>query len=288
MNHLFRELAPISANGWQEIEKEAKRTLKTILAARKLVDFVGPKGWQASAVGIGRIEEVEPPAHSRVEARLRRVLPLVELRVPFEILRSELDAIDRGAKDPDIDPVIEAARRIAIAEDRVVFHGYPAAGIQGICEGRGDGAIELNDDYASYPILVATALNRLRDAGVDGPFAVALSERSYTSLTESTDAGYPVLEHVRRLIDGPLVWAPGVDGAVVLSMRGGDFELTVGQDFSIGYLDHDAERVQLYIEESFTFWLQSPQAAVPLVLPGSDGFSRANLDTVTDEEAASV
>ena len=103
--------------------------------------------------------------------------------------------------------------------------------------------------------------------GVDGPFAVALSERCYTSLTESTQAGYPVLEHVQRLIDGPLVWAPGLDGAVVLSMRGDDFQLTVGQDFSIGYLDHDAERVRLYIEESFTFWLESPQAAVPLVFP---------------------
>jgi uncharacterized linocin/CFP29 family protein len=181
--------------------------------------------------------------------------------------RSELDAIDRGAKDPDTDPVIEAARSIAIAEDRAIFHGYPAAGIRGICEGRADAAVQLSDDYTSYPILVATALNRLLDAGVDGPFAVALSERCYTTLTEATQAGYPVLEHVQRLIDGPLVWAPGLEGAVVLSMRGDDFQLTVGQDFSIGYLDHDAERVRLYIEESFTFRLQSPQAAVPLVFP---------------------
>jgi uncharacterized linocin/CFP29 family protein len=274
MNHLHRELAPISDAGWAEIEKEAQRTLKTTLAARKLVDFVGPQGWDASAVGTGRIRQVDPPSSGKVEARLRQVLPMVELRVPFEIRRSELDAIDRGAKDPDTDPVIEAARAIAIAEDRAAFHGYPAAGIRGMCEGRGDVAVELSEDYASYPVLVATALNRLRDAGVDGPFAVALSERCYTSLTESTQAGYPVLEHVQRLIDGPLVWAPGLDGAVVLSMRGDDFQLTVGQDFSIGYLDHDEERVRLYIEESFTFWLQSPQAAVPLVFPATKAVAR--------------
>ena len=267
MNHLLKELAPISDAGWQEIEKEAQRTLKTMLAARKLVDFVGPEGWEASAVGTGRNKKVDPPAPGKVEARLRQVMPMVELRVPFEMRRSELDAIDRGAKDPDTDPVIEAARSIAIAEDRAIFHGYPAAGIRGICEGRADAAVQLSDDYTSYPILVATALNRLLDAGVDGPFAVALSERCYTTLTEATQAGYPVLEHVQRLIDGPLVWAPGLEGAVVLSMRGDDFQLTVGQDFSIGYLDHDAERVRLYIEESFTFWLQSPRAAVPLVFP---------------------
>jgi uncharacterized linocin/CFP29 family protein len=274
MNHLHRELAPISDAGWQEIEKEAQRTLKTLLAARKLVDFVGPEGWEASAVGTGRNATVEPPLSGPVEARLRQVMPMVELRVPFAMRRSELDAIDRGAKDPDTDPVIEAARAIAIAEDRAIFHGYPAAGIRGICEGSADAAVELSDDYASYPILVATALNRLRDAGVGGPFAVVLSERCYTSLTESTQAGYPVLEHVQRLVDGPLVWAPGLEGAVVMSTRGDDFQLTVGQDFSIGYLDHDAERVRLYIEESFSFWLQSPQAAVPLVFPQANVLPR--------------
>ncbi len=265
MDHLFRELAPVSAAAWQEIEKEAERTLKTTLAARKLVDFVGPLGWEASAVGKGRSQAVQPSPQPRVQARLREVLPLVELRVEFEMSRHELDAIDRGAKDFDTDPVIEAARAIAIAEDRAIFHGYPSAGIRGMCED--DGAIELGSAAIDYPALVTTALNRMRDAGVGGPFAVALSERCYKELSEATEGGYPVLQHVRRLIDGPLVWAPGLDGALVVSMRGDDFELTVGQDFSIGYLDHDAERVRLYIEESFTFWLLSPQAAVPLVFP---------------------
>ncbi len=268
MNHLFRELAPISEAGWQEIENEAKRTLKTTLAARKLVDFVGPLGWQASAVGIGRSKTAEPPARTSVETRLREVLPLVELRVPFELRRSELSALDRGAKDFDTDPIIDAAREIAIAEDRAVFHGYPSAGIRGICESA-DSSVQISGATTDYPALVTNALNRLRDAGVGGPFAIALSERCYAELTEATDDGYPVLQHVRRLIDGPIVWAPGLEGAVVLSMRGEDFEMTVGQDFSIGYLDHDSGSVRLYIEESFTFWLLSPQAAVPLVFPSS-------------------
>ena len=49
------------------------------------------------------------------------------------------------------------------------------------------------------------------------------------------------------------MWAPAVDGAVVLSQRGGDFELTVGQDFAIGYRSSDAASVDLYLEESTTF-----------------------------------
>jgi uncharacterized linocin/CFP29 family protein len=264
MNHLFRELAPISDAGWQEIDKEATRTLKTTLGARRIVDFVGPKGWDFAAVATGRSEPIAPPVKAEMTARMRQVLPLVELRVPFEIARSELDAVDRGAKDPETDPVIAAARQIAIAENRAIFHGFPEAGIRGICEAQEAVAIPFAEDFTAFPNAVASAKTKLRDSGVSGPYAVALSERAYNALSETTSGGYPVLEHVRRLVDGPLVWTPGLDGAVVMSMRGGDFELTVGQDFSVGYLDHDAQKVRLFIEESFTFWLLSPQAAIPL------------------------
>ena len=264
MNHLLRGLAPFSDAAWQEIDREAARTLKTSLGARRVVDFVGPKGWEFAAVGTGRDRPVPAPDKTKVEARLRHVLPLVELRVPFEMKRSELDAIDRGARDLDTDPVIAAARQIAIAEDHVIFQGYAAAGIRGIAEAQQAQAISFGDNFAEFPIAIASAKNKLRDNGVSGPYAVALSEQAYTGLTETTSGGYPVLEHVRHIVDGPLVWTPGLDGAVVLSMRGGDFELTMGQDFSVGYLDHDAQTVRLYIEESFTFWLLSAQAAIPL------------------------
>lgn len=265
MNHLLRELAPISTVGWQEIEKEATRTLKTTLAARKLVDFIGPQGWTASAVGTGRSDSVASPGEANVRARLRKVLPLVELRVLFEMSREDLDDIERGAKDPDTDAVIAAARAIAMAEDRAVFHGFAAAGIRGICETQAKQGLPIGDDYEQFPEVVTTALNRLRDEGVDGPYAIALGEECWRGLTATTHGGYPVMEHIRHLVDGPMVWAPGLDGSLVLSMRGDDFQLTVGEDFSIGYLGHDHDKVRLYIEETFTFWLLSPQAAIPLI-----------------------
>lgn len=264
MNSLFRELAPISEDAWSEIDKEARRTLKTMLGARRIVDFSGPLDRKAGAVNTGRLEPLAAPAGEQIEARLRRVQPLVELRAPFDLLRDELDAVDRGATDPDLDPLIAAARTIAKSENRAVFHGFPAAGIAGICEAAGGARLPLTSDYEAYPIAVATAIGRLRDAGVGGPYAIALSERCYTGLTETTKSGYPVIEHVRRLLDGPIVWTPALEGAAVVSLRGGDFELTVGQDLSIGYLEHDARRVRLFVQESFAFRVLSPQAAVPL------------------------
>ena len=264
MNQLLRELAPVASEGWALIEEEAKRTLKLKLAARKLVDFSGPLGWQASAVNLGRVTRLAEAPGDGAEARLRKVQPLVELRIPFELQREELEAAGRGGDDPVLDAVRDAAGRAAIAEDRAVFNGYAAAGIRGIVEEAATSRLSLSDDFQAYPGVVAEAINKLHQAGVQGPYGIALGPRCYTGLTKTTHGGYPVMEHVRRLLDGPIVWAPAVDGAVVLSLRGGDFELTVGQDFSIGYLEHSASSVRLYLQESFTFRVLAAEAAVPL------------------------
>lgn len=266
MNPLLRELAPIPAPAWELIETEAQRALKIKLAARKLVDFSGPLGWEAAAVSTGRVERLSTDPAKGVEGRLRTAQPLVELRVPFEVARDEIDAMARGAKDPQLDAVREAAGAAALAEDRAVFHGYAAGAIRGIAQCASEAALSLPEEYAAYPSVIADAINRLHSAGVAGPYAIALGPPSYTGLTKTTKDGFPVLAHVRRLVDGPIVWAPGLEGAAVLSMRGGDFELTVGQDWSIGYLDHAAESVRLYLQESFTFRVLAPEAAVPLAL----------------------
>jgi uncharacterized linocin/CFP29 family protein len=266
MIDLLRRLGPVSDEAWTAIDDEARQTLKRFLGARRLVDFHGPKGWSFSAIDLGRVEKLSKPPRDNVEGSLRQVQPLVELRTEFTLLRSEIEVIDRGGPDPDLDPVREAARAIALAEDRAIFHGYSPAGIRGINERPMAECTPITDDYEKYPRAVAEALNRLRNEGIDGPYAIALGPRCYKGLTETVSrGGYPVIDHVRKLVDGPIVWAPGMDGATVLSTRGGDFELFVGRDFSIGYQTHDATSVSLYLIESFTFRLVTPQAAVPLV-----------------------
>jgi uncharacterized linocin/CFP29 family protein len=264
MNDLLREHAPISAAAWVQIEAEAKRTLEVLLAARRFVDFKGPLGWSAGAIPNGRTETLATPLQEGVVSRIRLVQPLTEIRVPFEVPRAELEAIGRGAADADLNSVRNAARAAAIAEDRAVFQGYPAAHIRGIFAASSALQLSIPEQYEAYPDVVAEATHRLRSEGVSGPYGIALGPRCYTGLTRSTTRGYPIIDHVRKLVDGPIVWAPAADGAVVSSLRGGDFELSVGQDFSIGYLDHTSTSVLLYLQESFTFRVLTPEAAVPL------------------------
>jgi uncharacterized linocin/CFP29 family protein len=154
---------------------------------------------------------------------------------------------------------------MATAENRAVFHGWQAAGITGIAEASTHDAIALGDDCERYPRHVARAVESLLCAGVGGPYGLALGPEAYTRVLETTEhGGYPLLEHLRKIIGGPLVWAPGVHGAVVVSQRGGDFLFEVGEDLSIGYDDHDADAVQLYLVESFSFRVATSEAAVAL------------------------
>ena len=272
MNNLKRELAPISAAAWEEIDGEASRVLKLKLAGRKLVDFVGPLGPTGAAVNTGRRERLDKGPVADVEASRRQVLPLVELRAYFDLSREEMDAVERGSKDPELQPLIDAATRIAYAEDNAIFHGYPAGGIQGIDKASGHPSLPISDDYQAYPHTIAEATRLLRLAGVDGPYAIALGPRSYTGLTQAVgDGGYPVLNVVRKLVDGPIVWAPAISGAVVLSLRGGDFELTVGRDLSIAYQSHTDASVRLYLVETMTFRVLTPEAAVALVHQNGKG-----------------
>ncbi|MDQ6838088.1 MAG: bacteriocin family protein [Actinomycetota bacterium] len=269
MNHLLRELAPLSDAAWSQVSDEAKSRLTNYLAGRRLVDFAGPSGWQHSAYNLGTSTPIDgPPKVSGVQARSRRILPLCELRVPFVLLRAELDDADRGNEDIDLDPLAEAAVAIALAENQAVFHGYPAASITGITEASSHDPVHVAGGLEEFPKFVASGVERLRLAGVIGPYGLALSSELWTDVVETTEhGGYPLFNHLGRILDGgPIVWAPGVEGGVIISQRGGDFLVDSGQDMSVGYLAHDVTTVTLYLEESFTFRVTSDDAAVALTL----------------------
>ena len=263
MNNLHRELAPISDAAWADIESEAKRTFKRNVAGRRVVDLQGPDGTGLSAVGTGHLARLDPPAEG-VISRARLFQPIVELRVPFVVSRDAVDDVERGSQDSDWQPVKDAATKIAFAEDRAVFEGYSAAGIAGIRESSSNPALSLPEDVRDYPDTVSRAVSALRLAGVNGPYSLLLSADAYTAVNETADHGYPVRDHLARVIDGDIIWAPAIDGAFVLSTRGGDYELHLGQDLSIGYSSHDSTSVELYFQESLTFLMYTSEAAVAL------------------------
>jgi uncharacterized linocin/CFP29 family protein len=263
MNNLHRELAPISEAAWTDLEDEARRTFTRHLAGRRLVDVPELGGLTLAAVNTGHKSPIDPPGEG-VLAHLRQAQALVELRVPFIVSRSAVDSVERGAKDPEWQPVKDAARQIAYSEDRLVFEGYPAAGIDGLRGASTNPELSLPAEAREYPHTVSRAISALRLAGVGGPYSLALSADAYTAVNETSDHGYPIHEHLARLIDGQIIWAPAIQGAFLVTTRGGDYELDLGQDLSIGYEAHDATSVHLYLQETLTFRALTGEAAVAM------------------------
>jgi uncharacterized linocin/CFP29 family protein len=264
MDHLLRSHAPISDAGWTLLDEEARERLTPALAARKLVDFEGPHGWEHSATNLGRTNPLPDAPAEGVSGRRRRVLPVVELRADFEVSREELRDADRGANDADLAALDRAAHQIALAENVAVFHGWAGA-ITGIAKSSPHETLHLGDATDEYPRPVAAAVEALLCSGITGPYGMALGREQHRRVVETAEhGGYLVLDHLRKILEGPIVWAPGVNGAVVVSLRGGDFTMESGQDLSIGYDSHDGDVVRLYLEESFSFHAVTPEAAVSL------------------------
>ena len=265
MDLLKRQKAPIVDQAWSQIDEEARRVLKLHLAGRKLVDFSGPHGWQFGAVNTGRLQHIDTGPVPNVGHAVRDVRPLVELRAPISLPILELDYAARGADDLDLDPVILAAESIARAEDEAIFHGFAEGKIRGIVQATPHTPIEVRSSQA-WPSAVSAAKEVLRMAGINGPYALALGIAAYDELTADGDDGYPLRKRIdENVSEGNLIWAPALEeGAVLLSMRGGDYELTVGQDLSVGYTSHDRTTVELYITESFTFRVLEDKAAILL------------------------
>lgn len=262
---LKRKLAPVLPAAFEAIDAEASRVLKLNLAGRRIVDFRGPHGWELAALNTGRLTMVPDEPEREVHVGIRQAQPLIEVRAPIRLPIMELDSIARGAPDPDLRAVVTAAERVAHVEDSAIFNGLAAAGIVGILPASPHHPHRLPPEVTHLPRAILAARETLRQAGVDGPYALVLDAAYTAQVLAAAEDGYPLSKRLtEEVLDGPLVRAPAIDGGVLLSVRGGDYELTVGQDLSIGYAAHDRHIVELYLTESFTFRVLEPMAAVRL------------------------
>lgn len=252
--------APIAPDAWTALEADTRETLKQHLVGRRVVDFDGPHGLGFAALNLGAIEPTE--VAPGISGGTRQVLPLLEVRVPFELSRAVLDARERGAPELDDDPALDAARRLAELEDRAIFYGLESARVRGLLAASSQPRIPLGSDAMGTIDAVTRALLALDEAAVDGPYAVVLGHSAYRRVAAGPE--YPPLRQLRELVGERVLRSRVLQGGLVISLRGGDFRLSVGQDADIGYASHDAERVSLYLVESFTFLVSSPEAIVGL------------------------
>lgn len=260
MDILRKSLAPISDAAWAEINDTAKDVLSSVLSARRFLDVEGPKGWNFAALSTGRIQ-VPAGQKGPVKYGIHQVLPLVEARIPFELNIWELDNVARGAEDIDLGPLEEAAREIARFEENIIYEGFKPGGFAGLKNSSAYDAVEFPEEGDEIIGAVSLALSKLKAASIEGPYSLVLHTERWQKVNAYV-RGYPLRKQLEGLLGGSIIMAPYIKDSYLVSERGGDLKMVIGQDLSIGYESHSSKTVQLYFTESFTAQVIEPAAII--------------------------
>lgn len=263
MDILKRNMAPLADVAWEAIDERAEQVLKNILTARKAVKVDGPKGLDFTQISEGRLDLIEDA--SVVKAGIYKVKPLVEARVRFSLKKWELDNITRGAKDIDLEALEKAVAELAYFEEKAVYKGYSAGDIRGLKEASAHDAIAFGESGSAIMEAITKGTLLLKDFFVSGPYVLILGKEAFTRISRDVQ-GYPLIQRIQNLIQGQILISDAVDGGFLMPFNHEDLELTVGQDFAIGYESSDHESVNLFMTESFTFRVLDENIIVPFKL----------------------
>ncbi len=263
---LKRHLAPLGAEAWKLIDAQAATVLKGNLSARALVPFNGPHGLATAAVNLGGVTAATKRVVPDVQWGMRQVLPLIETFTPFALSLEDLEQVERGGVSPDLQPVIEAARKAAIFEETAIYSGLPEGGYAGLISSSPHKPVTLPGAAAGIVGAIGSAVLALQKSSIGGPYHLVLGSAAYQALTLGDMQGRPLSTFISDLLLGGCIrWSPVLNaGGVLFSGRGCDSELTVGQDYAIGFAGTEDDTLNLFIMASFAFRVIEPAAAIAL------------------------
>lgn len=263
MNILKKSMAPITDAAWEEIRVRTRQILGLNLTARKFVDIDGPNGLEKGGISTGRL--ILPGEHTDkgINYGIREMLPMVEVRRPFELNLWELDNLERGAKDIDLSSLEEAAREISLFEERAIYQGFEPANIKGLSQSAEAEPVVIPENINDFLREIGNQVIQLDRKAVEGPYSLVITENEWINLINLSQ-GYPVMLQLKEILGGQVLINHSNNNSFLVSHRGGDYELVLGQDISVGYNSHDTKTVKLYFTSSFTFRVLSPEAVIVL------------------------
>ncbi|MGS0971710.1 MAG: family 1 encapsulin nanocompartment shell protein [Candidatus Izemoplasmataceae bacterium] len=248
MDLFKKNLAPIATDAWEEIEERADEVIKATLSARKVLFVNGPLGLQKHAVSTGKLDIIN--TKKDVTAGLYQVKPLLETRIKFALSRWELDNVLRGATDVELSPLEDAVKEIALYEEETIYNGNKEANIQGLTQLAAT-SFEVNNDASAILEAIASGVLTLQDAFAKGGYNLVVGDDFYKALAKPHGAKL-LLNIVEDLIGGSVVRSKVLKGALLLPYNHPDLELTIGQDYEIGYDMHDKQEVHFFAMNAFT------------------------------------
>jgi len=259
MDILKKNIAPITDAAWSEIETQTKRMVKEYRTGRKLADVNGPRGIELGAISTGRLKVPSNQSKEGVRVGIREVVPLVEVRKPFSLDLWELDNASRHADDVDLGPLEKAATQMAAFEDQCLYYGFDNHIAPGLVNAVSQAPQKVKLNVNDFMKTLAGQITGLQKDGVQGPYALVLPDKVWETLVADS-TGYPFHTLVTEVTRGTVLTHHTNKDVFLVSERGGDIELHLGQDLALGYDAHDKKKVHLFFTESFTYQIHSPEA----------------------------
>lgn len=259
MDILKRELAPISQSVWDEIDNRAREVFESYLSARQIVSLKGPLGLNYTVVPEGRIGVNEEK--DGVNYGLYKVKPLVETRVEFELDKTELDNLERGALDLELDSLEEAVRKSALFEENAIYNSLENAQIKGLDEASKNDPIQLGESSSDIMEAVTDGMLKLKEAFVGDNYVLVVGPKIWKKINKLSE-NYPLMRKLEETLGNKVMFSHVVDGALLLPVDHGDLEMTLGKDFSIGFDSVNGNKVKFFIMETFTFRVLDPAIIV--------------------------
>jgi len=259
MNILKKPLAPITDKAWDEILLQSERVIHTFRTGRKIADVTGPLGIDFGAVSTGELLIPSKQSAEGVQIGIREVVPVMEARKSFELNRWELDNASRDVANLDLNPLEKAVQQMASFEDLCLYYGFDNSIAPGLANANKHKPVKAKMQTTDFLHTLATQVANLQKDGVEGPYTLIFPDEVWAVLV-SNSLNYPLKTLVKEITAGTIITHPVNKDIFLVSERGGDFELHLGQDISIGYEDHDKEKVNLFVTESFIYQIHSPEA----------------------------
>jgi uncharacterized linocin/CFP29 family protein len=259
MNILKKNLAPITEKAWEEIELQSERIIREFLTGRKIADVSGPKGIGLGAISTGRLLIPSDQSKEGINFGLREVIPIIEVRKTFTLDLWELDNASRSAENLDLSALEKAAQQIAAFEDEALYYGFDSNIAVGLMNAAESKPVKVKVHTTDFLKALAEQVNSLQINGVEGPYTLVMPDKVWASLVADSTA-YPLTLLLKGVTVGDLIIHHHNTDIFLVSERGGDFELHLGQDISLGFEGHDAKKVKLFFTESFAYQIHAPEA----------------------------
>ena len=258
MDFLKRELAPITANGWKEIEERAAAVLSKELSARKFIRVTGPLGRDVTSVTTGRMDV---KTKDDIKYGVYKVQPLIESRICFPLSRWELDNIERGAKDVDYTSLDDGVRKAAKFEEEAIFKGLEDGQVDGIYKSSSYEALDFGKTADETLKAIFDGVLKLDAAFAKKPYVLVVSNEKWYYLNTVVKE-YSLPEKLEKILGQKIIVSKSIDGAILLPYDDENIELIIGEEFALGYQNHNESIVELFITESFTFRVLDPALIV--------------------------